>query len=152
MELNIGCLLTLQDNGATQYNFQNYTVRKSVVYGGATYTFAPFAFSGAISNIQGDNLDAGLQFQATKVTRTWAETAIVNNWVGTVTVVLLKDDSSIERVLYSYAGVVAAGGWQESTIELSLNSVMDAVRGTIPGRRMTHQLVGMIPVSANINV
>jgi len=151
-ELNLGVLLTLKDKSATRYRFQNYKVSTTVNYGGSSYTFAPFSFSGAVANIQGDNLDAGLVFASTKVTRTWADTAITDAWIGFVQVVLLKDDSSIQRVLYNYTGSISSGGWDQTRIELSLNSVMDAVRGTVPGRRLNAQLVGNIPITATINV
>ena len=149
-ELNLGVLLVLNNNSS--YSFQNYKVADSVSYGGRTYAFAPFSFSGAVSNLQGDNLDAGLVFASNAVTRAWAKTAIKEGWVGVVQVMLLQEDSSINRVLYSYTGKVASGGWDDTRIELSLNTVMDSVRGTIPGRRMNHQLVGNIPITAIINV
>ena len=151
-ELNLGVLLTLKDGNTSKYNFQNYKVKGTVVYEGLTYDSAPFSFSGAIANLQGDNLDAGLVFQATKVTRTWAETAVLDGWVAFVKVVLLDDASAIQRVLHNYTGYIAAGGWDQTRIELSLNTVMDAVRGTIPGRRMNEQLVGNIPITAQISV
>ena len=151
-EINLGVLLTLKDESQTKYRFQNYRVSGSVSYGGSDYVFAPFSFSGAVANLQGDNLDAGLVFASTAVTRTWADTAIADGWLGFVKVVLLDDNSDIQKVLHSYTGYIASGGWSQQQVELSLNSVMDAVRGSIPGRRMNHQLVGNIPITASINV
>ena len=152
-EINLGVLLTLKDKSSTKYNFQNYRITETVSYDGISYVFSPFSFSGAVSNLQGDNMDAGLVFASTKVTRTWAETAILDSWVGFVKVVLLNDASNkIERVLYSYTGLIASGGWDQTSIELSLNTVIDAVKSTIPGRKMNHQLVGDIPITASINV
>jgi hypothetical protein len=149
-EINLGVLLTLDNNDS--YRFQNYKVGTDVTFEGADYQFAPFSFTGAISNLQGDNLDAGLVFVCNAVTRAWAETAVDSGWVGVVKVMLLKEDSSIEKVLYQYTGKIASGGWDDTQIELSLNTVMDSVRGTVPGRRMNHQLVGDIPITAAINV
>ena len=150
-ELNLGVLLTLNNNSS--YRFQNYKVTKEkVTYEGIDYVFAPFSFSGAVSNLQGDNLDAGLVFVCNAVTRAWAETAVLEGWVGVVKVMLLDDNSDIQRVLYTYTGKIASGGWDDTRIELSLNTVMDSVRGTIPGRRMNHQLIGNIPITAAINV
>ena len=151
-ELNLGVLLTLKDGNTSKYNFQNYKIAGTVTREGLTYDFAPFSFSGAVANLQGDNLDAGLIFQATKVTRVWAETAVVDGWMAFVDVVLLDDDSDITSVLHSYSGYVAAGGWDQTRIELSLNTVMDAVRASIPGRRMNEQLVGNIPITGQISV
>jgi len=151
-EINLGVLLTLKDKDGAQYRFQNYKINVTVTYDGQEYTFAPFSFSGAVSNIQGDNLDAGLTFASTTVTRAWAETAIQNSWVGFVQVALLDEESVVEKVLYNYVGVIASGGWDPQRVELSLNSVLDAVRNAIPGRQMNHQLVGNIPITSSINV
>ena len=149
-EINLGVLLTLNNNSS--YQFQNYKVGTSISYSGAEYVFAPFSFTGAVSNLQGDNLDAGLVFACNAVTRAWAKSAVDEGWVGVVKVMLLKEDSSIEKMLYTYTGKVASGGWDDTRIELSLDTVMDSVRGSIPGRRMNHQLVGNIPITAAINV
>ena len=149
-EINLGVLLTLNNNSS--YQFQNYKVGTSASYSGAEYVFAPFSFTGAISNLQGDNLDAGLVFVCNAVTRSWAKSAVDEGWVGVVKVMLLKEDSSIEKMLYTYTGKVASGGWDDTRIELSLNTVMDSVRGSVPGRRMNQQLVGNIPITAAINV
>ena len=94
-EINLGVLLTLNNNSS--YSFQNYKVGTSVSYGGRNYAFAPFSFTGAISNLQGDNLDAGLVFVCNAVTRAWAKSAVDEGWVGVVRVMLLKEDSSIEK-------------------------------------------------------
>jgi len=149
-EINLGVLLTLDNNSS--YQFQNYRVGTSITHSGAEYVFAPFGFSGATSNLQGDNLDAGLVFVCNALTRSWAETAITEGWVGVVKVMLLDENSDIQRMLYSYTGKIASGGWDATRIELSLNTVMDSVRGTVPGRRMNHQLIGNIPITAAINV
>ena len=149
-EINLGVLLTLDNNSS--YSFQNYKIGTNVSYSGRAYTFAPFSFSGAVSNLQGDNLDAGLIFVANKVTRAWAETAIDDGWVGVVQVMLLDEASAIQKALYTYTGKVASGGWNDTTIELSLNTVMDSVRGSIPGRRYNNQLIGNIPITAAISV
>ena len=151
-QLNLGVLLTLKDGNTSKYNFQNYKIADTVTYDNLNYDFAPFSFSGAVANLQGDNLDAGLVFAAVRVTRNWAETAVVDGWVAFVKVVLLDDLGAVQRVMHSYTGYVAAGGWDQVRIELSLNTVMDAVRGTIPGRRMNEQLVGNIPITGAISV
>ena len=150
-ELNLGVLLRLNNNSS--YSFQNYKVTNdTVTYEEVNYVFAPFSFSGAVSNLQGDNLDAGLVFVSNAVTRAWANDAIKEGWIGVAQVMLLNDDSSINRQLYSYTGKIASGGWDDTQVELSLNTVMDSVRGSIPGRRYTSQLVGEIPITAAVNV
>jgi len=152
MDINLGILLELRAGSATRYRFQNYKVASDVNYEGQTYLFAPFSFSGAVSNLSGDNLDAAIVFPSTRIVRTWASEALVNQWVGKVSVLLLEDDSQVARIMYSYVGVIAQGGWSSESVELSLNTIVDAVRGEIPGRRMNGQLVGNIPITANIRV
>lgn len=152
MELNLGVLLTLKDGTTTQHNFQNYRISNDVTYGGAVYGFAPFSFSGVVSNLEGDNLDAGLVFPANAITRAWAEEAIREGWLGFVQVMLLDDASQPMRRLYSYTGAITGGGWNQDGVQLQLNTIMDAVRGSIPGRKMNHQLVGNIPISAALRV
>jgi hypothetical protein len=152
MELNLGILLTLKEGSATQHTFQNYRLSADVTYDGVIYTFAPFSFSGVVSNMQGDNLDSGLVFPANALTRAWADEAISKGWLGFVKVMLLDDASNPVRPLYSYAGAITGGGWSQEGVQLQLNTIMDAVRGSIPGRKMNHQLVGNIPISAALRV
>ena len=152
MELNLGVLLELKAGTTVKYQFQNYKVGTDVSYDNKTWTFAPFSFNGAISNLTGDNLDAGLILPAAPIFKAWAYEALENSWVGTAKVMLLNDDSTTNRILYSYTGVIAAGSWDDTQIELSLNTIGDATRGVIPGRRMNAQLVGNIPITASIRV
>lgn len=152
MELNLGILLELKTRSANKFRFQNFKVSENVTYGSHTWAFAPFSFNGAISTLTGDNLDAGIIFPSVQATRAWASEALADRWVGIVKVMLLNDASVIERQLYSYTGVIANGVWNDTNVELSLNTIVDSVRGEIPGRRMNAQLVGNIPITASIRV
>ena len=151
MELNLGVLLELKAKNATQYRFQNYRVGNNVSYQG-TWLFAPFSFNGAVSTLKGENLDAALVFPSTKIVRAWASEALRDQWTGIARVMLLTDEGDINSQLYSYTGVIASGGWNDTSVELSLNTIVDAVRGEIPGRRMNSQLVGNIPITASLRV
>jgi hypothetical protein len=152
MELNLGHLLTLKAASGTEQHFQNFRISSAVNHQGKQHAFAPFNFSGVTASLTGDNLDASLIFPANKLTRSWAEQAMQEGWTGSVQVLLLRDDSSILQSLHSYVGVIAAGGWDSNAIELRLNTVLNAVRGSVPGRRFTRQLVGNLPITANIRV
>ena len=48
----------------------------------------------------------------------------------------------MQQVLYSYFGVFSAGGWSDVSLELRLNTVLDAVGAEIPARRLHRALVG----------
>ncbi len=158
MELNIGVLLNLETKDAVlQHLFQNYKIGQTVQGIGfgetsGSYQFAPFSFSGAVTSLEGDNIEAGLVFPANKLTKAWAEQALRQGWIAKAQIMLLDDQSAIVRPLYSYVGQVTSGGWDLSAVELSLSSVMDAARGTVPARSYIRQLVGRIPITSSINV
>jgi len=66
MEFTYGHLLDVGPTGGlNQYHFQNYAVGQNV----GIYSFLPFGFSGAVASLQGDNLNATLQFANAEITR-----------------------------------------------------------------------------------
>jgi hypothetical protein len=150
MEYAYGHLLDIGPTGqAAQYKFQNYAINQNV----DGYLFLPFSFGGAVATLQGDNLDATLQFANIEMIRAWVTEALDNLWVAKVTTVLWNPATgNVERVLYQYWGSCSSGGWDESTLQLSLNSVLDAVQANIPGRRLGRWQVGNIPFTAQVRV
>jgi len=150
MEFAYGNFLSLGPSGdIDRYRFQNYAINESV----NDYLFLPFAFSGAVATLQGDNLDAALQFPNIPLTRSWATDALNNLWVAKTTTVLWNTTTkAIERTLYEYWGCCASGSWNETGLEVQLNSLLDAVGGNIPGRRLHLDQVGNIPFTAQISV
>jgi len=152
MELNLGALVTFKNAKGVTLRLQNYKLAESVVYSGQSFSFAPFSFAGAVASLQGDNIEATLVFAANAITRSWGEQAMVEGWIGVVQVMMLDDNSSISRMLYSYTGEISTGGFDQVNLELQLNTIVDAVKGSIPGRPMNRQLLGNIPVTANISV
>ena len=150
MEFIFGHLLNVGPSGGlNQYSFQNYALGENV----GNYEFLPFGFGGAIATLQGDNLDATLQFANTEITRSFVIEALDNNYVAKVSTVLWNPSSfAVEQTLYEYFGACAAGGWDETTIQIKLNSVLDAVQANVPGRRLSRDQVGNIPFTAQVNV
>lgn len=150
MEYAYGHLLELGPTGqAAQYRFQNYAINQNV----NGYLFLPFSFGGAVATLQGDNLDATLQFANKDITLSWVTQALSEVWVAKVTTVLWEPSTGqVQRNLYQYWGSCASGGWNETTIQVSLNSIVDAVQGNIPARRLHRWLVGSIPFTAQIRV
>lgn len=150
MEYAYGHLLELGPTGqAAQYRFQNYAINQNV----NGYLFLPFSFGGAVATLQGDNLDATLQFANKDITLSWVTQALSEVWVAKVTTVLWEPSTGqVQRNLYQYWGSCASGGWSETTIQVSLNSIVDAVQGNIPARRLHRWLVGSIPFTAQIRV
>ena len=113
----------------------------------------PFGFGGAIATLQGDNLDATLQFANTQITRNFVITAIEESHVAKVSTILWNPTTfAVEQTLYEYFGVCAAGGLNETTIQVKLNSVLDAVQANVPGRRLNRNQVGNIPFTSQVSV
>jgi hypothetical protein len=150
MEFAYGHLLDVGPSGqAARFRFQNYALGQNV----SGYMFAGFGFSGAVATLQGDNLDATLQFPNNEMTRAWATQALENLWVAKVTTVLWDPNSgAVQRTLYEYFGSCASGGWDETTLQISLNSVLDSVQANVPARKLFRSLVGNIPFTAQIRV
>lgn len=151
MEFNYGHLFEVGPPGQTNYFFQNFRIGDQINHNNKKYLYLPFAFGGAVASLKGDNLDATIQLANTDITRNWTTQALENLWVGKVTTVLWSE-ANIARVLYSYWGVCSTGGWDETNIQIALNSVLDAVDSNIPARKITRRSVGNIPFTSAVRV
>ena len=144
---------------SVQYRFQNFYINQEVPWVNGTHVFLPFGFSGITVDRNGGNIDAALVFPNTRLTREWGAQAIENFWLARVRVVQVDpDDPAVaandnERYrLYNYSGQVTSGTWDETTFSLRLNSVLDAVRGNAPNRRLNRNLCGHLPTTNRITI
>ena len=138
------------------YRFQNYRIDGDTKLGEPVqkYKFCPFGFSGITVTRTGDNVDAALVFPNNKLAQEFGLTALEERWTTLVYVVRF-DPSDIRdghQVLYQYAGTVAAGGWDDTSLNLTLNSVLDAVGQDIPWRTINEKECGPLPVTSNLNL
>ena len=140
--------------GKNSYAFQNFNVSGKVSEGGTQHKFLPFGFSGITVTKSGDNIDAALVLPNNALAQAFALQAFEEEWIAEVTVGSFDVGSpgSFETVLYKYVGVVAAGGWDDTSIRMTLNSILDAVTGDIPHRVFDEENVGQLPITANINL
>ena len=141
------------------YKFQNYWVNEdapfyNVVTGAPSYFgFLPFAFSGTTFTKSGDNQPARLVFPNNALSRGWAETAVVDKWIGNVRTVLVNpDDKTSYTLLNVYIGQIISAKWDETALTLELASVLDAVGGDVPRKRLTKQIVGSLPLTASVRI
>ena len=155
-ELAIGHFLTLIPNNSSsgRFFFQNFFIGEDVQHDGNTHTFLPFGFSGVSISRTGDNIDASLVFPNTTLSRPWGTVGIRNAWVARVQTLQLNPDNktAAHTVLYDYSGQVAEGGWDNTTLTMTLNSVIDAVSSTVPHRVLEQSTVGYIPTTTSIRV
>ena len=150
MELALGHFLTLSSrSSSTQLRFQNFYIGKEI----DGRSFMPFGFSGTTTNRQGDNLDATLIFPNNELSRSWASEAIEEAWTAELQVYTMSTADTTQRtLLYEYFGQVTSGGWDETSLNLKLNTVLDAVGSNVPIRLMHRDLVGKLPTSTNLGL
>lgn len=153
MELAIGNFVTFSDNGAVRQRFQNFFINENVTYQGNEYSFLPFGFSGVTINRTGDNTDASLILPNNAISRNWAVEAMNNRWLAHVLLMLLDpDDRTSFTQMHQYYGLVTSGTWKEVELNLTLNTVLDAVGADVPQRRLTQKAIGAIPSTSNVRL
>ena len=130
-----------------------YKRQANADFQGDSYSFLPFGFSGVSVNRSGDNTEASLVFPNNELSRAWALPAINERWLARVYVMALEpDDRTAGILMHQYNGQIAAGQWDETSLTLNLNTILDAVGADVPLRRLTQGLIGNIPTSANVRL
>ena len=154
MDLALGNYLDFSTpDGSKVYHFQNFYINKTATYNGRVYSFLPFGFSGVTVNRAGDNVEATLVFPNNEISRAWGLNAVQGLWIATALVMILDpDNASTPSLMHRYVGQVSNGNWDETSLQLRLDTVLDAVGTDVPMRRLTQQLVGAIPVSNNVRL
>jgi|TARA_Y100000033_G_scaffold25743_1_gene24329 hypothetical protein len=136
------------------HRFQNFFIGAEATYDSETYLFVPFGFSGVTVNRTGDGLEATLVFPNNTLSRGLADTAISDNYVVEVEVLLVDSDdaSGTHNKVHSFVGQVVSGQWDNVSLNLQLSSVLDAVGTDVPRRSLTQRLVGNLPISNNVRL
>lgn len=146
--IRLGHRLELRDQaGQLLYKFQNWYVQN----GPEGYTFLPFGFSGATFSREGDNITAALVLPVDGAVRAWAQQAIDEQWIANVEVSMFADDKTKDPTkLHSYVGQISSSSWDETSIQLEMSTVLDAVQSDVPRRSLHKKLVGRLPTTGNI--
>ena len=141
------------------YKFQNYWVNEDAPFFNvgtgvpSQFGFMPFAFSGTTFTKTGDNQPAKLVFPNNALSRGWAEIAVVDRWLAnTRTVLVNPDDKTDYTLLNVYIGQIVSAQWDETSLNLELASVLDAVGADVPQKRLTKQLVCSLPLTASVRI
>ena len=135
------------------YRFQNFHIGQNAQYDGSDWSFLPFGFSGVSVNRSGDNTSASLVFPNNQLSRGWGVQAVTERWLANVLVMSLDpDDRTTGTLMHQYFGQTAAGNWDETSLQINLNTILDSVGSDVPMRRLTQSLIGNIPVSSNVRL
>jgi hypothetical protein len=148
--------------------FQNFFIGKKIIhqnpfqrennFTGSEYEFAPFGFSGVTVNRSGDGLESTLVFPNNELTRSFAVDAIDNFAIAKVDVLIIEDTDSdtgptaTHNIVHTFTGQVTGGQWDETSLNMELSSVLDAVGTDIPRRSLTQELVGNLPISNSVRL
>ena len=134
--------------------WQNFFIGEKITYANKEYKFAAFGFSGVTVNRTGDGLEATLVFPNNTLSRGLADTAINDNYVVEVEVLLIDsgDASGTHTRVHSFIGQIVSGQWDNVSLNLQLSSVLDAVGTDVPRRSLTQKLIGNLPVSNNVRL
>ena len=140
--------------GKSNYAFQNFNVGGIVRINNKNHQFLPFGFSGVTVTRSGDNVDAAIVLPNSALAQAFALQAFEEEWECVVRVGSFDpaEPKAFAQLLYEYVGIVSAGGWDDTSIKMTLNSVLDAVTGDVPHRRFEEDNVGPLPITANINL
>ena len=153
-----GHALRIKPEQTELYRFQNFFIGKEITHSGSAYQFVPFGFSGVTVNRTGDGLEATLVFPNNDLSRAWGVSAIEGSWLMEVDVLIIEDpdpDTGLavtNTIAHTYTGQVTGGQWDNTSLNLELSSVLDAVGTDVPRRTLTQRIVGNLPVSNNVRL
>ena len=149
MELALAHYLDMRRTDGSVLRFQNFFINQTA----DGYSFLPFGFSGVSTSRQAENVTATLGFPNRELARNYANEAANGNWVCRVRTMAVADssDSNSNLVqLFDYVGRISGANWDQSLVNLSLSTVLDAVKANVPQRALHQRLVGNLPFTSNV--
>ncbi len=153
-----GHALRIKPEQTELYRFQNFFIGKEITHLSSGYQFVPFGFSGVTVNRTGDGLEGTLVFPNNDLSRSWGVSAIEGSWLMEVDVLIIEDPdpdtglATTNTIAHTYTGQVTGGQWDNTSLNLELSSVLDAVGTDVPRRTLTQRIVGNLPVSNNVRL
>lgn len=132
------------------HRYQNYFISQSSNYLGEAYAFAPFQAEGSMAALNGDNQQLRVLFPNVEYALRLVEEGDGNRLSELrLTTAWLTASDQISNVLNDfYVGIGA--GFSDTTLELRFRSAIDSVGSEFPGRTFTRDLVGPLPLNAEL--
>jgi hypothetical protein len=156
------------DEDTVKLSLQNFFIGQNITHNSVSYLFSPFGFSGTSVNRQGDLEPAALIFPNNDIARAYLSDALRgetyqgspqenrrfrNPWLARVEVCLVNfETKQVASTLFTYAGQATAGGWDDTTLEIELSSVIDAAVSDVPTRTTTRRQVGSLPTTSTLSL
>ena len=130
--------------------YQNASPGSNLSFAGASFKYLSFIYQGAAKNRTGDNLEAALNLSVNQLTTGWARKAVVNRYHVGIWTVQINPNGNVGRRLTREDWIASSMTYDNQTLEIILSSSIDAVGTSAPTRVLTRDLVGHLPVTANI--
>jgi hypothetical protein len=149
-QIKIAQYFKLTTATGTVLRYQNYFVGQSSSYLSEPYTFAPFRAEGALATLNGDNQQLQVLFPNVEYALRLVEQGNGNRLSELqLTTAWLNGSDQISTTLSDYYLGIGAS-FSETTIELRFRSAIDSVGSQFPGRTLTRDLVGPLPLNADL--
>ena len=144
--------ISFQANGVPVpgYAWQNLFVGLTRTYDSRTHVFQSFRISDSAGARGGDRSQGRLTLNRNQLALNILSEARANQWKLRADVVLCDVTNSTDVRLLSRHLWRLGPIERRSTITVTLNSPLDAIRGDAPRRRLTTDLVGQVPDTGQI--
>ena len=140
-------------SGSSERNegrYHNSMPGTTLTYDKTNYGYLSFIYQGAAKNRTGDNLEAQLLVSVNEISSNIAVNAVNNRWHVRIYSAVMTEDNKVSRVLTVEEWIAASLSYDNEVMEVILSSGIDAVGANAPTRVLTRDLVGSLPITANI--
>lgn len=139
--------------GSRRHRYQNYFIGETRTLEGQDYLFAPFQASGTTASLGGDNQNLQVLFPHTDYALRLVEEGSGNRLSElTLTTIWLKANNTPidgkEPIQEFFVGMGAS--FSDTTIELRFRTALDSAGSEFPGRKLSRDLVGPLPLNAEL--
>jgi len=140
------------DTGAVVHRYQNFFINQQIRRANKRFDFAPFKMEGTSSNLGGDNALVQVLFPNVEVALRLVEQGNGNRLsrLELTTAWLNENDGETKSIAERFLGIGAS--FSETTIELRFKSAMDSVTGRFPARSLSRNLIGIVPLNADLRL
>ena len=134
-------------------HYQNYFIKETKSFKGASYSFAPFEAEGGVSSLNADNQQIIIRLPASEYAIRLVEEGDGNRLsklllcTRFITAAGAIPDTGPEEY---YVGIGAS--FSDDTIELRFRSALDGVAGGFPARTLTEESVGILPLESSLSL
>jgi hypothetical protein len=151
LDIRICQFFQLTTASGTNHLYQNYFAYETRSYGGKTYNYAPFRAEGSMASLNGENnvlqvlfpnIEFVLQLLNQGDGNRLSTLILTTQW-------LTRDNAYTNNVQKEYY-IGTGASISDTTVELRFRSAIDSVASNFPGRTLTYDLVGPLPLDSQL--